>query len=486
MLKLSKTELKGFNMEKKSLKEKNITKETSTPDFFAEYIETFKNAIRLPDATIKKFLTKYKISDIKEEATGKKLRQAVENNDIKKVLYYLEESVSPEGFGFDGNLLGIAIQRKYTEIMELLFAYGATITGKDEGKGTPIVRAVQSDSVSLVSLLLEKGADANFVYRTDAPDNDWHDPIHQPILCDAVDNNNTEICRLLLKYKANPNVCGLACCKHEMPYPLAQAVKNQNMELVYMLVNNGANINCGVSYQSPLVFAVKNNDVACAEYLLDNGADINIGDGWKPLTYAIDKDYVTMVKMLIARGANLDEVYDDWGNYYRQKSKFLSALQYAEADRQKSKFLSALQYAICKEADPEIIRVCRYPDEARKFYMKRIDPNIKQSNILQFKKAFCHSLEKEDMGRMSRLTFYNKMIQFVETYTGVKRDDPNITPLQAEIYTFAKAYIKEMSSQEEKTPLAVYQEFEKEVKQNVQLLNVKLQLIQNLQKQNTM
>lgn len=78
------------------------------------------------------------------------------------------------------------------------------------------------------------------------------------------------------------------------------------------------------------------------------------------------------------------------------------------------------------------------------------------------------------------------MIQFVETYTGMKRDDPNITPLQAEIYTFAKAYIKEMSSQEEKTPLAVYQEFEKEVKQNAQLLNVKLQLIQNLQKQNTM
>lgn len=472
MLKLNRMELKGYNMAKKvSNKKQDITK-TNSSDVFLEYIETFKNAIHSPRPVINKFLTKYQISDIKEEATGKKLRAAVENNNIKKALYYLENGVSPEGFGFNGNLLGIAIKNKSAEMIELLFAYGATITGKDEGKEAPIVRAVQSNSASLVSLLLEKGADANFVYRTDAENNDWSRPIHQPILCDAVDNNNTEICRLLLKYKANPNVCGLACCDHPISCPLSKAVAKQNMDLVYMFVENGANTNGyspkGDSNQMPLTYAIWNNDIACAEYLLDNGADINkrpFVDG-TPLSNAISRDLVTMVKMLIARGANLDVVDSSWDEY------------------RGSQPISALDYAISNNADPEIIRVCRYPDEARKFYMKRIDPNKKKSNIIQFKKALCDTLKK-DIETMSRLTFYNKMFQFAEKYTGVKKNDAKITPLQAEIYDFVQTYIKEMTACEDKTPISAYEAFEKEVKQNAKLLNINLQLVSNLQNQKT-
>lgn len=357
-------------------------------------------------------------------------------------------------------------------MIELLFAYGATITGKDEGKEAPIVRAVQSNSASLVSLLLEKGADANFIYRTDAEDNDWSRPIHQPILCDAVDNNNTEICRLLLKYKANPNVCGLACCDHPISCPLSKAVAKQNMDLVYMFVENGANTN-GYSpkedsNQMPLTYAIWNNDIACAEYLLDNGADINKHSfvNGTPLSNAISRDLVTMVKMLIARGANLDVVDSSWDEY------------------RGSQPISALDYAIRNNADPEIIRVCRYPDEARKFYMKRIDPNKKKSNIIQFKKALCDTLKK-DIETMSRLTFYNKMFQFAEKYTGVKKNDANIMPLQAEIYDFVQTYIKEMTACEDKTPISAYEAFEKEVKQNAKLLSINLQLVSNLQNQKT-
>ena len=244
------------------------------------------------------------------------------------------------------------------------------------------------------------------------------------------------------------------------------------MDLVYMFVENGANTNGyspkGDSNQMPLTYAIWNNDIACAEYLLDNGADINkrpFVDG-TPLSNAISRDLVTMVKMLIARGANLDVVDSSWDEY------------------RGSQPISALDYAISNNADPEIIRVCRYPDEARKFYMKRIDPNKKKSNIIQFKKALCDTLKK-DIETMSRLTFYNKMFQFAEKYTGVKKNDAKITPLQAEIYDFVQTYIKEMTACEDKTPISAYEAFEKEVKQNAKLLNINLQLVSNLQNQKT-
>ena len=57
-------ELKGYNM----------TKVTDSSDIFLEYIETFKNAIHSPRPIINKFLSKYQTSDIKEEATGKKMK----------------------------------------------------------------------------------------------------------------------------------------------------------------------------------------------------------------------------------------------------------------------------------------------------------------------------------------------------------------------------------------------------------------------------
>src|SRR5262245_54931498 len=64
---------------------------------------------------------------------------------------------------------------------------------------------------------------------------------------------------------------------------------------------------------SNLIEAVKNGNIAAVEKRLASGADVNAGDeqGWPPLNYAAGRGDLTMVKLLVASGADITKAGRD-------------------------------------------------------------------------------------------------------------------------------------------------------------------------------
>jgi ankyrin repeat protein len=95
--------------------------------------------------------------------------------------------------------------------------------------------------------------------------------------------------------------------------PLYYAVDANNMDLVKLLVEAGADVNAGS--WPPLFGAVDKNNTAIAEYLIDHGANINVYplggslEGWGPLQEtAVINNSIEMAKLLIAKGGDINSV----------------------------------------------------------------------------------------------------------------------------------------------------------------------------------
>ncbi|MHC4542315.1 MAG: ankyrin repeat domain-containing protein [Planctomycetota bacterium] len=114
--------------------------------------------------------------------------------------------------------------------------------------------------------------------------------------------------------------------------PLYYAVDANNMDLVKLLVEAGADVNAGS--WPPLFGAVDKNNTAIAEYLIDHGANINVYplggslEGWGPLQEtAVINNSIEMAKLLIAKGGDINSViYPALNSAIYEKRKDLSEL----------------------------------------------------------------------------------------------------------------------------------------------------------------
>lgn len=90
---------------------------------------------------------------------------------------------------------------------------------------------------------------------------------------------------------------------------LHKAVGGGYREIVFFLLDNGADINAKTLYGKgmPIHMAAANNESEILELLLNNGADINskADDGMTPLHYATLAGNEAMVSLLIYKGANV-------------------------------------------------------------------------------------------------------------------------------------------------------------------------------------
>ena len=89
--------------------------------------------------------------------------------------------------------------------------------------------------------------------------------------------------------------------------PLCYAVDSNNMDLVKLLVEAGADVNAGS--WPPLCEAVDENNTAIAEYLIDHGANINVYpvEDWGPLQETVViSNSIEMAKLLLARGGDIN------------------------------------------------------------------------------------------------------------------------------------------------------------------------------------
>jgi len=169
---------------------------------------------------------------------------------------------------------------------------------------SPIVKAAQRGRFELVQSLIEAGADVNALGQKANT---------EFALQAAVSSGNIKCIRILLQAQANPN----ASTAFNPLKPLELAVEGNRIDLVSLLLANGASIDPASSVKSPKTTALGEALAMCQvngeifDSLIAAGADVNRGchDYGLPLSAAANSYYLT--QRLLAAGANVNGQWPD-------------------------------------------------------------------------------------------------------------------------------------------------------------------------------
>lgn len=134
----------------------------------------------------------------------------------------------------------------------------------------------------------------------------------------AADLNNTELVRLLLRYKAPVNGTDHGVLDERRSALMYAAIRG-NLVMAEMLFKAGAQVNMAdKNGVTPLIFAAWNGHVPMVDWLLQQGADINQCDarGKSALTSAAQKGYYPVVERLLVHGADPSLVDNDGYDAY--------------------------------------------------------------------------------------------------------------------------------------------------------------------------
>jgi len=200
----------------------------------------------------------------------------------------------------------------------------ADINHKDTEDNTPLRKAISHGNSEIAKFLLELGALNDQADVEIAVSNGYfdlatlllgtkisisHDALNI-FLMEAIEKGDAKFTLLLLKKGANINYYN----KYNYTTPLYTAVKQKNVEMQQLLINNGANVNLCESViccDKPLLLASHENDIETIKMLTENGAHLNttsiVGETALHLATSFE-----VVKYLVERGADVNAV-DDYG-----------------------------------------------------------------------------------------------------------------------------------------------------------------------------
>ncbi len=163
------------------------------------------------------------------------------------------------------------------------------------GEGYTLLKySAEGVNAEMVRALLDMGAD------TDAETKRYSTtPLYV-----AVQQDDLEIVQMLLEAGANPNAQNA-----DLWFPPSHA---QSIEMVQLLLDYGANIHLTDEVGKDAL--QHQNDPEVAAYLIDAGAQVNPdkGQSGSPLREATDDGNLEMMRLLLERGANVDQAMS-WG-----------------------------------------------------------------------------------------------------------------------------------------------------------------------------
>lgn len=213
----------------------------------------------------------------------------------------------------------IAIENNHPEIIKLLLKNGASpsiplektthyhlsFSVGIECGDTPLHIAIKFNRIDLVKLLLEAEADIEALNK-----------IYDSPLLVATERMNIEIIEILIKNGAKVNI---SFSKERFRYggenPLHLAIKFNRIDIVKLLLESKSNVEAlNNTNDRPLLVAIEKMQFDIAELLIKNGANVNIffsqqrfhHRGESPLHLAIKLCNLGLVKCLLDHQANID------------------------------------------------------------------------------------------------------------------------------------------------------------------------------------
>lgn len=256
---------------------------------------------------------------------------ACERNDPVLVRLLLESGVDVNGAYEGDTALNYCSEKGFVDIMEILYEFGANVNLASRALKchvgqSPLQTAARHNQLGAVQFLIKHGADVNH------HDNyDWTPLLHAV----AAPIPNVEIVRLLIASGAQVDV---ATNYYEVT-PLMTASSRGLLDIVKLLLNNGAVNHQDSDGMSALYRACENGHLSSVTALLDHGANPNLlaMTGNTPRMIAESKGHLQIVQELISRGADNspklvgnDERLEQIGDGgYLQQTEMNGALIYA-------------------------------------------------------------------------------------------------------------------------------------------------------------
>ena len=182
----------------------------------------------------------------------------------------------------------------------------ANLNSRDEEGNPRLIRAIDNNDIDTVKYLLRQGDDPNIVNKNG-----------QPALIRAINNINTniEIVKLLLENGADPDIKqqrGMFTGES----PLIRAIEENKIDVVELLINHGANIESTDSDgYTALMIANLRAQYEILTLLINKGAAMNTqnNDGSTALMNAISEHFFENVELLLKNGADLLDLKDNQG-----------------------------------------------------------------------------------------------------------------------------------------------------------------------------
>lgn len=284
------------------------------------------------------------------------LYQAVKNDNIKAVKFFIENNANIEIVSTDGTTpLILAIEENKPRIVELLIKEGkANVYGVYTGniEKYPIYCAVKNKNLNMIKIFLNNNFDLK------------REPY---ILSYAIENSDENIIKYLVENGANINYKIFYENEESKRTILYNAVLSLNLKLVEYFLDKGASIenagksdiygnilmaasgskfnnnknisavdlklleslsqnsakimqmiidkvdkkliNDSLEGKTPLIIAVGNSYIDTAKILIENGANINAVDieGWSALSYAVNNGDIEIAKLLLENKAKIKD-----------------------------------------------------------------------------------------------------------------------------------------------------------------------------------
>ena len=286
-------------------------------------------AIQSGNVEIQQLLGRVKSASNHEEINRALLLavQDIFQSDIGKAKELLEAGANPNCRGEGGKTpLHYAVNSGQPQLTSLLLKHGARPNERDDNRNTPLMfvdqyqNPTEENKLANAKLLVEAGADVNavnengdvainfllnlpkvvdYLVRHGVTLNKANETGRTPLTY-AAESGNLEVVKILLRNGANPNFKQ----EHFGWSPLETAIYHKNDAIVDAMISASNTAAAGGS----LLMAAGENNGNAIKKLLEKGVDINSKGkgGMTALMVAIDKGYVDLAQFLLASGAALD------------------------------------------------------------------------------------------------------------------------------------------------------------------------------------